>query len=72
MLFGVKRQGVCKVLLQITIIILIVSVGAIVGLGGLGDGSFLMTFLAAFGVFVIIVLGAAMVLIKKKKAKKIP
>ena len=59
-------------LLQITIIILIISVGAIVGLGGLGSGSLVMTFLAAFGLFIIIVLGAAMVLIKKKNAKKIP
>lgn len=57
-------------LVQITIIVLIVSIGVIVGLTGTSGGGFLTTFLAAFGLFVIIVLGAAMVLVKKRNANK--
>ncbi|QHJ12655.1 hypothetical protein FX988_02913 [Paraglaciecola mesophila] len=57
-------------LMQITMIVLIVSVGVIVGLTGMSGGGFLTTFLAAFGLFVIIVLGAAMVLVKKRNANK--
>lgn len=58
-------------LMQITMIVLIVSIGVIVGLTGTSGGGFLTTFLAAFGLFVIIVLGAAMVLVKKRNANKV-
>ncbi|WP_335671479.1 hypothetical protein [Paraglaciecola polaris] len=58
--------------MQITVIILIIAVGVIVGVSGTGGASFLTTFLAAFGLFVIVALGAAIVFIKKKNAKKGP
>ena len=39
-------------LMQITMIVLIVSIGVIVGLTGTSGGGFLTTFLAAFGLSV--------------------
>jgi hypothetical protein len=56
--------------MQITMIVLIVAIGIIIGLTGADGGGFLTTFLAAFGLFVIVVLGAAMVFVKKRNANK--
>lgn len=55
-------------LLQISIIIFVVTVGGIFAAGGLGSGSLLTTFLAAFGLITIIAVVALLILaIKAKK-----
>jgi hypothetical protein len=53
-------------LMQIAIVFLIIAVGAIVALSGAMSGGFLTTFFIAFGLFVVVALGAAMVAAKKK------